>query len=64
MRTSPNERGFAGGDLLNAEARAVLDADFKEIHPPRPRKNFIEFIKEGWIWIKKQLQRAKSPCQK
>lgn len=64
MRTSPYERGFPEGDLLNAEARAVIDADFEEIHPPRPRKNFIESMREGWVWIKQRLHRASSPCQK
>lgn len=58
MRNSPYERGFPEGDLLNAEARAVIDADFEEIHPQRSRKNFIESIKEGWIWIKQRLHRA------
>ena len=56
MRTSPYERGLSGSDLLNAEARAVIDADFEEILPPRPRKNFAESVKAGWIWIKQRLQ--------
>lgn len=58
MRTSLYERGFPEGDLLNAEARAVIDADFEEIHPPHLRKNFIESMREGWIWIKQRLHRA------
>ncbi|MFZ4540862.1 MAG: hypothetical protein ACOYNL_03490 [Rickettsiales bacterium] len=64
MRKSPYERGFPEGDLLNAEARAVIDADFEEIHPLRPCKNFIDSMKEGWIWIKQRLHRAWSLCQR
>lgn len=58
MRTSQYERSYPHGDLLNGEARAVIEAEFEEIHPPRPLKNFIESIKEGWTWIKQRLQRA------
>lgn len=43
---------------LNTEARAVIDADFEEIHPQRPRRNFIESLREGWVWIRQRLHRA------
>jgi hypothetical protein len=58
MRTSPYERGFPEGDLLNAEARAVIDADFEEIHSTSPRKNFMAQTREVWTWIKQRLQKA------
>ena len=58
MRTSQYERVFPDGDLLNAEARAVINADFEEIHPIPPRKNFIAQLREGWVWIRQRLLKA------
>ncbi|MDX1974824.1 MAG: hypothetical protein SFT92_04025 [Rickettsiales bacterium] len=58
MQYKPFHYKMPQQDYLGAEARAVIEADFEEIHPPRPRKNFVEPIKEGWIWIKQRLHRA------
>lgn len=58
MYFSPFNQGHQRKDYLGAEARAVIDADFEEIHPKRPRKKFIESMIEGWIWIKQRLHRT------
>jgi hypothetical protein len=58
MHTDHYEDRLPENDLLSAEARAVIDADFEEIHPIPPRKNFITQMREGWVWIRKRLHRA------
>ncbi len=58
MRISPFNQGHPHEDYLNAEARAVIDADFEEIHPTPSHKNFITRVREGIAWIKLRLQKA------
>ena len=58
MRTSPYERGFPEGDLLNAEAQAVIDADFEEITADHQPRSFMQLMKDMLQWIKQRLQRA------
>ncbi|MDX2073601.1 MAG: hypothetical protein SFX19_04455 [Alphaproteobacteria bacterium] len=58
MRGNPYERGFPEGDLLNAEARAVIDADFEEITAGHQPRSFMQLMKDMFQWIKQRLQRA------
>lgn len=58
MRTSRYERSYPHGDLLNGEARAVIEAEFEEIRTNPQRRTLIQTLKEKWQWIRQRLQRA------
>lgn len=58
MHFSPFNQGYPHEDYLDAEARAVIDADFEEIHPIPTRKSFIAQLREGWVWIRQRLLKA------
>lgn len=57
MHSSSTNQRYQHTHCMDAEARAVINADFEEMHPPRSRNYFIESIKAGWIWIKQKLNR-------
>lgn len=52
------DNGYPHENYLDAEARAVIDADFEEIHRVPPRKNFMARTREVWVWIKQRLNRV------
>lgn len=58
MRTSQYERSYPHGDLLNGEARAVIEAEFEEINTSAQKRSFTQLMKDGLQWIKQRLQRA------
>lgn len=58
MRTKQYERGYPHGDLLNGEARAVIEAEFEEINTATQKRSFTQLMKDGLQWIKQRLQRA------
>jgi hypothetical protein len=43
--------------FLDAQARAVIEAEFEEISPARPRKAHFLQTMEAWSWIKQRLNR-------
>lgn len=58
MRTRPYERTYPHSDLLNHEARAVIEAEFVEIHPTPPRQPSTPLLKRIKPWIKLWLKRT------
>lgn len=58
MRTKQYERRYPHGDLLNGEARAVIEAEFEEINIGTQKCSFTQLMKDGLQWIKQRLQRA------
>lgn len=58
MRTKQYEHGYPHGDLLNGEAKAVIDADFEELTAGHQPRSFMQLMKDLFQWIKQRLQRA------
>lgn len=58
MRIKQYERGYPHGDLLNGEARAVIEAEFEEINTSVQKRSLAQLVKDGLQWIKQRLQRA------
>lgn len=58
MRTNRHERSYPHSDLLNDEARAVIEAEFEEMRPVPQRRTLTQYFKEKWQWIQQRLQRA------
>lgn len=58
MRTRQYDRGYPEGDMLNADARAVIEAEFEEITAANQPRSFMQRMKDISQWIKQRLQRA------
>ncbi len=58
MRLKPYNDNRPPVDYLGADARAVIEADFKEIQPLAAPRSLIEQIQERWAWIRRQRQRG------
>ena len=58
MHTKQYECGYQHGDLLNGEARAVIEAEFEEMNTGTQKRSLAQLMKDGLQWIKQQLQRA------
>lgn len=58
MHTRRYERSYPHDDLLNGEARAVIEAEFEETRTNPQRRTLIQTFKEKWQWIRQRLQRA------
>ena len=58
MHISRFNQGYPHEDYLDAEARAVIEADFEEIHPTPPVKTLVTHMREGWLWIRQRLQKT------
>ena len=56
MRNNQYEREYPHGDLLNGEARAVIEADFEEITTAKQPRSFIQLVKDGLQWIRQRLR--------
>lgn len=56
MHTNQYEHGYPHGDLLNSEARAVIEAEFEEINIGTQKRSFMQLMKDMFQWIKQQLQ--------
>lgn len=50
-------------DMLNGEARAVIDAEFEEIAKTRPNQSLKKSIQGGLLWIWQKLQHVCSRLQ-
>lgn len=55
MRTSLYEQGYPHGNILNDEARSVIEAEFEEIAVVQPR-SFTQRMKDVFQWIKQRFQ--------
>lgn len=49
---------FTRRDLLDGDARAVIEADFNEITTSKQPRSFTQLVKDARQWIKRQLLRA------
>ena len=58
MRTSQYEQGYPYGNILNDEARAVIEAEFEEIITGNQPYSFMQRMKDVFQWIKQRLQRT------
>lgn len=58
MRTNPYERVYPHGDLLNAEARAVIEAEFEEINTGTQKRTWRQLMKDALQWIRQRLLSA------
>ncbi len=48
---------YLNEEILDKEARYVIDADFKEIYPQN-NKAFFDRIKRGWLWINQSIKKT------
>jgi|GEM_PF-2542545 len=58
MRTNPHKYGDPNGDILNGDARAVIEAEFEEITARKPPHTLAQAMKDLFQWIKQRLNRA------
>lgn len=58
MRTRQYEQGYPHGNILNDEARAVIEAEFEEIIAGNQLRSITQRMKDIFQWIKQRLQRA------
>lgn len=58
MRISQYEQGYPQGNILNDEARAVIEAEFEEITVANQSRSFTQRMKDVFQWIKRRLQRT------
>lgn len=48
---------LTNSDYFGEDARAVINADFKEIAPTYPQKNIATKIKDSLKWIRKLFKK-------
>lgn len=58
MRTNPYKREYPHGDLLNGDARAVIEAEFQEMRTGNQKHSLAQFMRDRLEWIKQRLHRA------
>ncbi len=56
MRNKHYDRGYSQGDLLDGDARAVIEADFKEITTSKKPQSFVQLVKDVFQWIKQKMK--------
>ena len=58
MSNNQYEHVYPHSDLLGGDARAVIEADFKEITIGKKPRSFAQLVKDARRWIKRRLLRA------
>ncbi len=58
MLTSPHKRGYSNRPILDGDARAVIEAEFKEITTRTRYPSVAHAVRNGLQWIKHRLQRT------
>ena len=48
---------YLNEEILDKEARYVIDADFKGIYSQTPGKTFFEKIRRKWLWINQRIKK-------
>ena len=56
MRTNRYERGYPHSNILNDEARSVIEAEFQEISTVNQPRSFTQRMKDVFQWIKQRFQ--------
>jgi len=57
MSLKQYNRVYPQSDLLDGDARAVIEADFKEITTNKQTCSFMQLLKDVSQWIKHRLKR-------
>lgn len=59
MRSKHYDRGYPQSNLLDGDARSVIEADFKEITTSKKTRSFAQLMKDVFQWKKSRMKRLR-----